>query len=200
MTRAAERDVLRISTHMKRRSARPFTVEVKHTRASLHAATSRSRKGHDLWQGLPLVGDDEPAEAQPVQPAPAIRAEPVRAEAPARRGLPSLVPTFAMPVEPEGPKAPEVPAVARLPRVRRVEPPADPVLKPAAGIGGGRGHRARSTAPPQVTPAAVPAPLASSGVVAQPATPQARTARRTQPAATPRAGERWKRRLPRVLW
>jgi hypothetical protein len=188
---------------MKRRSARPFTVEVKHTRtsrASLHEATSRSRKGHDLWQGLPLVGDDEPAETQPVQPTPEARAEPIRAEAPARRVLPSLVPTFAMPVEPEGPKAPEVPAVDRLPRVRRVKPPAEPVQTSAARIGAGRKPRAGSTAQPQVTPAAVPAPIATSGVEAQPAAAQARAARRTQPAATLRAGERWKRRLPRVLW
>jgi hypothetical protein len=188
---------------MKRRSARPFTVEVKHTRtsrASLTDATARSRKGHDLWRGIPLGVGEEPSEVKPVLPAPVVHSEPVQPKAPAPRVLPSLVPTFSMPVEPEVPEVRAVPDAERLPRVRRVKPPAEPVQTSAARIGAGRKPRAGSTAQPQVTPAAVPAPIATSGVEAQPAAAQARTARRTQPAATLRAGERWKRRLPRVLW
>lgn len=188
---------------MKRRSARPFTVEVKHTRtsrASLHEATSRSRKGPDLWRGIPLGVGEEPSEVKPVLPAPVVHSEPVLPKAPAPRVLPSLVPTFSMPIEPEMPEVLEVPAAERLPRVRRAKPSAEPVQKPAARIGAGRAPRARSVIQPQLTPAATPASVAKPVVAAQPAVAQARTARRSQSAETLRAGERWKRRLPRVLW
>lgn len=104
---------------MKRRSARPFTVEIKHTRtsrASLTDATARSRKGQDLWRDLPLAAADKPAA---VQSALVGHAEPVRAEAPARRVLPSLMPMFFMSVEPDASDMHEAPAAERLPRVRR---------------------------------------------------------------------------------
>ncbi|MGH1571808.1 hypothetical protein ACRAWG_15405 [Methylobacterium sp. P31] len=188
---------------MKRRSARPFTVEVKQTRtsrASLHEATARSRKGHELWRGLPLLGDDEPAKTQPVQTSSATRAEPAQPDAPARRVLPSLVPTFSMPVEPDVPEVREVSAVERLPRVRRVKPPAEPAQKPPTRTSAKRGQSAEPTVQPQLTPAAVAVPVATSIVTAQPAVPQARATRRGQQAETLRPGERWKRRLPRVLW
>src|SRR5690349_7582413 len=115
---------------MKRRSARPFTVEVKHTRtsrASLTDATARSRKGQDLWRGIPLDPGGEPVEVKPLRPAPVVHSEPVQSKAAAPRVLPSLVPTFSMPVEPEAPEVREVPAAERLPRVRRVNPRAEPV-------------------------------------------------------------------------
>jgi hypothetical protein len=188
---------------MKRRSARPFTVEVKHTRtsrASLTDATARTRKGQDLWRGIRLDPSDEPSEVKPVQPAPVVHSEPVQSKALAPRVLPSLVPTFSMPVEPEVPEVREVPAAERLPRVRRAKPPAEPVQKPAARTGAGRGPRAGSEIQPQVTPAAAPAPIAKPAVVTQLALAQLRTPRRSKPTETLRAGERWKRRLPRVLW
>jgi hypothetical protein len=187
---------------MKRRSARPFTVEVKHTRTSrafLTDATARSRKGPDLWRGIALGPSVEPVQVKPGQPAPVVHSKPVQPKAPAPRVLPSLVPMFAMPVEPEVPAVREVPAPERLPRVRRVKPPAEQVQKLAAVSSARRGPRARSAIQPQVTPAAVPASIATPVVVAQPAVPQARTARRGQQAETLRPGERWKRRLPRVL-
>jgi hypothetical protein len=188
---------------MKRRSARPFTVEVKHTRtsrASLYEATSRSRKGHELWRGIPLGPSDEPVEVKPASPTPMVHPEPVQPKAPAPRVLPSLVPTFAMPVEPEVPTVREGPGPKRLPRVRRVKLPAEHGQKPAAGTTARRGPRAESAVQTQVTPAAAPASIAKPVVATQPAAAQARTARRSQPAVTLRAGERWKRRLPRVLW
>jgi hypothetical protein len=187
---------------MKRRSARPFTVEVKHTRtsrASLTDATTRSRKSNDLWLGIPLSPGDEPIEVKPVRPAPVVRSKPVQPEAPAPRVLPSLVPTFSMPVELEVPEVREVPAAERLPRVRRAKPPAEPVQKAAARTSAGRGLRAGSATQPQVTPVVAPAPIAKHAVATQLAVAQVRTARRSQPTETLRPGERWKRRLPRVL-
>ncbi|TXN54617.1 hypothetical protein FV228_27390, partial [Methylobacterium sp. WL18] len=62
---------------MKRRSARPFTVEVKHTRTSRVAlvdTTARHRDNPDLWWDIPPDTADKPAEAAfapaaPVEPA-----------------------------------------------------------------------------------------------------------------------------------
>ena len=185
---------------MKRRSARPFTVEIKHTRTSrapLTEATARSRKGQDLWGNLPIAAADKPAE---VQAAPLARSEPARVELPARRVLPSLVPMFAMPVEPETSEVTKAPAEERLPRVRRVKPPAKRT-KILANADVATPVFDEAQAQQQATPAAVtPALAAAFTVFAQPAVAQARTARRTQQAATLRPGERRKRRLPRVLW
>ena len=182
---------------MKRRSARPFTVEIKHTRTSrtsLTYATARSRRGQDLWGSLPVAAAHKPAE---VQSAPLAHSEPARPEAPVRRVLPSLVPMCAMPVEPETPEVREAPVTERLPRVRRVKPPTKREQQPAAVAA----NALPAPAKPQVTPAiAALAPAQATTVVRQPASPQPRTARRTQQAVTLRAGERWKRRLPRVLW
>jgi hypothetical protein len=188
---------------MKRRSARPFTVEVKNTRTSrgsLTDATARSRKSNDLWQGLPLVADNRPAEVKPVQPVSVATSEIAQLEAPARRVLPILVPTFAMPVEPEVQAVHEAPAPERLPRVRRGKSPAEPVQKSAARVSARRGPPAGPAVQPRVKPAAVPAAITAPVMVSQPTVAQARTVRRSQPAETLRAGERWKRRLPRVLW
>ena len=196
----AERVDFRISAKMKRRSARPFTVEVKHTRtahASLTDATARSRSGQNLWRDLPLAVTDKPAE---VQPASVVCAEPAPPVAPARRVLPSLVPMFSMPVELETPEVREAPAPERLPRVRRVKPPAKRE-QPAAGAIAAKPvpdelKVQRQAAPP----IAAPALTQGSTIIRQPASVQARTARRTQQATALRPGERWKRRLPRVLW
>ena len=89
---------------MKRHSARPFTVEIKHTRTSrtsLTEATARTRTGQDLWGDLPLVVADKSAD---VQPAPMAQRESAQPKMPVRRVLPSLVPMFSMPVEPETPE------------------------------------------------------------------------------------------------
>lgn len=187
---------------MKRRSARPFTVEIKHTRtsrASLSDATARSRKSNDLWQGLPLIADDNSTEVKPTRPVSVASSEAAQPEAPARRVLPSLVPTFAMPVEPEVHAVQEASVPERLPRVRRAKPSAEHVHQPVAESSVKRGQRAGSAFPLQVTPAAGPASIVKPVVPAQRAVAQARMARRSQPAETLRLGERWKRRLPRAL-
>ena len=181
---------------MKRRSARPFTVEIKHTRTSrtsLSDATARSREGQDLWRGLTVAAADKP---DVEQSAPLAHSEPARPEAPARRVLPSLVPMFAMPVEPEMPAMREVPAKERLPRVPRSKQPIKREQQPATNEAA-----TEQTARRQVSPAIAAFPPAAASIMSsQPALPQPRTARRTQQAAALRPGERWKRRLPRLLW
>ena len=185
---------------MKRRSARPFTVEIKHTRtsrASLTEATARSRKGQDLWGNLPIAAADKPAE---VQAAPLAPSEPARVEAPARRVLPSLVSMFAMPVESEASEVREAPAEERLPWVRRVKPAAKHT-KSSALVDLAEPAADEAEAQRQVAPSAVEAiGEADAAVIALPVAPQVRSARRTQQVAILKPGERWKRRLPRALW
>lgn len=185
---------------MKRRSARPFTVEIKHTRtsrASLTDATARSRKGQDLWRDLPVAAPDKPAA---VQPALVAHSEPVRAEAPARRVLPSLVPIFSLSDEPEASEVREVPSVEPLPQVRRPKEVVKRKLRPAAKAAAAR-PAAEPTLQPQATPAIPASSMATApAVVSQAALLQPRPVRRAPQALTLRPGERWKRRLPRVLW
>jgi hypothetical protein len=185
---------------MKRRSARPFTVEIKHTRASrtsLADDTACIRTGQDLWQGQSLVADDKPAVMQPM---PVARPQPPRSEAAARRVLPSLVPMFAMPVGPEASELPEAPADERLPRVRRVKPAAKRT-KTSALVDAAKPAACEAQAQRQVAPSAVDAIAeAEATVIALPVVPQVRSERRTQQFATLKPGERWKRRLPRALW
>jgi hypothetical protein len=189
---------------MKRRSARPFTVEVKQTRASRASfadAKARSHKGPDLWRGLPLIADGEPAQMQPVQPAPAVRSEPAQPEAPARRVLPSLVSTFSMPSEPEAQEGHTVPAVQPLPRVRRPKQLLKRDQSPAPRVSRTPVAAMEPTLPARIAPvAAASASAAVPAVVARPASIQLRAAQRNQQEATLRPGQRWKRRLPRILW
>lgn len=191
---------------MKRRSARPFTVEVKQTRtsrASLANATARSPNGPDLWRGLPLNAGDKLAEVSPapVEPKPVARAAPVQPEVQARRVLPSLVPTFAMPVEPEATEERAAPADERLPRVRRSKQPMKRGPAPAAQVSSMHTAAARPAPQPRMVPVeATPASPAVPTVITLPAPAKGRTARRNQQLATLRLGERWKQRLPRILW
>ena len=197
---AAERDVFRISTHMKRRSARPFTVEVKHTRtsrASLSDATARFREGQNLWRGLSLVADDKPAE---VQSAPVARSGPGQPEAPARRVLPSLVPTFSMPIGPEATEVREAPAEERLPRVRRPRQLTKREQMSATMEVTAQLSRPASATQPRGTPAVVSISAETLAVIARATSVLAGTKRRAEQAVTLRPGERWKRRLPRALW
>ncbi len=63
---------------MKRRSARPFTVEVKNTRPSrvaLADTTTRPRESQTLWWDLPTETAEKPAVAQPPPPP---RSHPLR--------------------------------------------------------------------------------------------------------------------------
>ncbi|GEL43585.1 hypothetical protein MEX01_41760 [Methylorubrum extorquens] len=191
---------------MKRRSARPFTVEVKHARtsyASLADATARSRKGPDLWRGLPLSAGGKPAEVRPtpVEPKPVAPAAPVQAKVQARRVLPSLVPTFAMPVEPEGTEERAALVDERLPRVRRLKQLTKRRQAPAAQVSLMHTAAAELAPQPRIVPVVTSPALADvPPVTAQPAPAKGRAARRNQQPKTLRLGERWKRRLPRILW
>jgi hypothetical protein len=181
---------------MKRRSARPFTVEVKHTRTSRVAlvdAPTRSRENHDLWWDIPAVTADKPAEALF---APAVQAEPTQPEAPpARRVLPSLMPMFAS--EPEAAEADEAPSIERLPRVRRAKPATATkrAPKPVAEVA-----RPAVVAAPAATRQATGTPAPVTAAPAQPTAMPVRPIRLSRQADTLKAGERWKRRLPRHLW
>ncbi|MCJ2139759.1 hypothetical protein [Methylobacterium sp. E-066] len=180
---------------MKRRSARPFTVEVKHTRTSRVAlvdATMRPRENHDLWWDIPEVTVDKPAEPAA---APVVLADPARPEAPARRVLPSLMPMFATASEPETAEADEAPTIERLPRVRRAKAATKRAPKPAT-----EAARPVFTPAPAISrqPTSAPAPVTAAP--AQPAAMPVRPIRLSRQGDTLKAGERWKRRLPRHLW
>jgi len=186
---------------MKRHSARPFTVEVKQTRTSramLAEATARSHNVQDLWRDVPLVVADKRAD---VQPAPMAQRESAQPKTPARRVLPSLVPMFSMPVEPETLDVRDAPSVERLPRVRRAKEKNKREQKPAIKVTASASTVVKSTVQEPVTSAiAAPALGMAPTQTAQPMTTQVSAGRRTQQSPTLRPGERWKRRLPRVLW
>ncbi|XYD06510.1 hypothetical protein R1A27_14830 [Methylobacterium sp. NMS12] len=196
------------SFYMKRRSARPFMVEVKQTRSartSLTATEARPRPDKILWPELAQAALEPPASAPAPQAAPAPRPERKVPDAPARRVLPSLMPMFEVPADPvleaagdvvTGSAAETVPA----PRVRRGRPraAARDVLpqEPTA-------PSPRTVAPPAPSPAppvdAVPAhvPPATSGPLSgQGQSPRSTAGRRTNEL---RLGERWKRRLPQFM-
>jgi hypothetical protein len=177
---------------MKRRSARPFTVEVKHTRnprASLNTPAVRTGPAENLWKDLPSI------EAPPATPT--LQAAPQRpaSEVPVRRVLPSLVPMFDVPVEPDA--APEPEPVATI-AVRR--PRTKPDRVPVA-------NRAARTARPEAEAAPPAAVLAEAAIIQVPA-PAAKKVAANRPASQRLAhrraaelplGERWKRRLPNLL-
>lgn len=110
---------------MKRRSARPFMVEVKQTRparTSLTATEARSRPDKTLWPELAQAAMEPPASVP--QAAPAQRPERKAPETPARRVLPSLVPMFEIPDEPVAEPADEAVPAPRVRRPRRTRAPA----------------------------------------------------------------------------
>jgi hypothetical protein len=185
---------------MKRRSARPFTVEIKHTRTScvsLIDARARTRTSQNVWGGELTAAANATAEVEPTH---GPRAEPVRVEAPARRVLPSLVPMFAMPIELADSEVRKAPAEERLPRVRRVKVPAKRT-KISAMADEAMLVADKAQAQQQVAPSAIDAIVeADATAVALSFAPQVRSARRTQQVTTLKPGERWKRRLPRALW
>ena len=190
---------------MKRRSARPFTVEIKHTRISralVSDATERSRSGKDLCHDLPVVAADKTVGIQKVEPGPVVHSEPAQPAATARRVLPSLVPMFSMPVEPgtSGPR--EAPTEERLPRVRSVKPTSQRGQKRVVKVAPAPLVAAKPRVQLQVKPVlAAPAVAQTSTLADQSASVQAHAARRArQQRIVLRPGERWKRRLPRVLW
>jgi len=186
---------------MKRHSARPFTVEIKQTRTSralLAKATAGSHNLQDLWRDVPLVAADKRAD---VQPAPMAQRGSAQPKMPVRRVLPSLVPMFSMPVQPETPDVRDALGVERLPRVRRTKEMNKHKQKPAIKVTASASPVAKPAVQAPITPAiAAPALAKSLTEAAQPTGAPASRGRRTQQSQTLRPGERWKRRLPRVLW
>lgn len=196
--KAGARDSFQETISMKRRSARPFTVEVKNTRtskASLTPATARLRSGETLQSGwASLVAASEPT-AQVSQPAPEVSSHQPQVKAPVRRVLPSLVPIFEPPTEPEPPVEATEP---KLPRVRR------PRAKAERSLPASEPSSAQTLPLLPVIGFPVVSKGASAAAVLPAAAPRAE-ALPTRPQRAPRsgiglrAGERWKRRLPRIL-
>jgi hypothetical protein len=188
------RECFQGSSYMKRRSARPFMVEIKSTRtarASSTAAQPRTRTDKSLW---PELLQDEVKLAQPeIQAAPPSRLD-KEPDAPARRILPSLVPMFPAPAEPEAEPEAEIAPVPRVRRPRSERAPA----KTLAALGAPAAAPAEEPRPA----AARPEPLGDE----LPARPHPAEAGQA-PALRPvwrrgnelRLGERWKRRLPQFL-
>ncbi|GJE59989.1 hypothetical protein [Methylobacterium trifolii] len=175
---------------MKRRSARPFVVEIKHThtsRPSQNQSAGPARPGKPLWPTLPPEETEQPADAAwyvpEARPSPDVQPVPSQPEAPARRILQSLLPMF-VPGEPEpGDEAaasPEPPVARRVGRPRKAAAPA-PAPIPA--------HAAEPDAPVlRATPAVQPAVERTTSTKPVPA-------RRRQDELGP--GQRWKKRLNR---
>ncbi|MCJ2018991.1 hypothetical protein MKK84_16335 [Methylobacterium sp. E-065] len=179
---------------MKRRSARPFMVEVKNARTprtALRDVEPQARPDKVLWPELVQAAEPKPRPVLPAldaAPAPGLK-EP---DAPARRVLPSLVPMFQNTDEPE--PEPEPAIEPRRTRTRREKAPA---VTPAV----------RTSTPvetlPEIRAAAIqPEAGPSKPLAADPAGPKRGTPPR--PAAWRRTkelrlGERWKRRLPPYL-
>lgn len=183
---------------MKRRSARPFVVEVKHTRSSrssLNDAVEHNRAGPGLWHGLDVQGYVERPDSSQ-QPMVAVRsgdASKLGLE-PVRRILPSLLPIFA-PSEPEPAAERTKPASEKVSRVAR-KPRSEPVP-----------HHEVLEVTPAVGIEALPAQYRPGAAVERVGDPMPRptrlpVARTKQKSGDPalRPGERWKRRLPRVCW
>lgn len=177
---------------MKRRSARPFMVEVKHTRTARTSLTSShpaTRSAKSLW---PELAEAETKPTQPdLQAAPAARQEERPAQAPARRVLPSLVPMFEISAEPEATAASEAEPAA-TPRVRR---PRAGVEQTPAAKSAAKPRRAAPRPEPSVAPEVVEA--SARAIPAQPdQAPSPRPVPSWRRGTELRLGERWKRRLP----
>jgi hypothetical protein len=186
---------------MKRRSARPFMVEVKQTRSartSLTATTARQRPDKSLWPELAQAAMEPPAPA--LQAAPAPRLERKMPDAPVRRVLPSLVPMFEIPAEPATEAAAEAvtaPAAetAPAPRVRRVR------SARVAAAGQDLAPRVQTAKPRPAAPPTPPVDEAPTACAAPAASGRGPSSRPTagRRANELRLGERWKRRLPHFL-
>jgi len=198
-----------------KRQARPFVVETK-----------RSRKAPtNLWASTPLLQEELAAASEAETKADTLFGartikERARAEEPQRRILPSLVVEAVPAEEPEPEPAASRRRVARdtadagekpkRGRPRRLPAePADVAAAPRAAVQkvparataeGLKPVRPAAAGPQRVAAAVAPAPAAVRAT--QPATE--RLAPRTRPAKVDSAalppGQRWKRRLPQVLW
>jgi hypothetical protein len=193
-----------------RRPQKPFTVEVKKVRKGGFA---RFLGAGPQWSETDLA-EDAPKE-QPTPQAAPPRAEPAppRAEpAPPRRILEAIEPVSESAPAPEGSPEP-VGEIEAKPR-RRGRPPkvvaiaADEEIAVAPKVRAVRAPRKKSHAiesSPEielVRPVAAPpapAPIFAPASSPEPSVRVAQANRAEAASSLPR-GERWKRRLPKVLW
>jgi hypothetical protein len=180
---------------MRRGSGRPFTVEIKSTRKPRPAPTAGAAcppSGKALqhnWAAFIAASKSVSA------PQPEKSPQRLAPEAPARRILPSLVPMFEPPTEP-GRQAEA--AEPKLPRVRRSRARAERGSAAAAPDLVTEPNEPPDAASPVVSRAvssASAAPAVAVRAEAQPSPADRYTRRET----ALRPGERWKRRLPRIL-
>lgn len=174
---------------MKRRSARPFVVEIKNQARPARIAhgdvPGGDRSGGDLWRGLLTEADEAPQERPRAAPTRASVVGPVTAAPVARRILPNLIPACAPDPIPEPDEIVAGPVRRRRgPGRRKTAPP------PAAMVA------------PEPMPAAdlIPAPDRRPVAVAPippPAPPVIRSKPTHRRPDVLRPGERWKRRLTR---
>ena len=182
----------------RNRVRRSFTVEVKsrsRLASSVHEAPkSSSPPPSVLWAGTDLSRELARLAEAPVAIADRAPAQKVVEKIEARRVLPSLLAAEPITVEP----APAPVREPRLPRVRRVsertkvQPKLDAVSAPANSAA----SRSRPLAGKTGDRASPVGPVLNAAPVAVLRTMKAR--RKVEPA--PKAGERWKRRLPRACW
>lgn len=186
---------------MKRRSARPFVVEVKSTRSSRSPSTNAfTRVSDSLWQGVSISDHAAPSVPEPTK----LLVESAMASTgdaqPQRRVLLALTPSYGL-GEPEVDDEIEKTALrrgpaAKLKRMPRSKPDADPTAAPTAEIS------KRASVSETFDKADEPAPVSfdttsPSGDVSS---PRSNRHHRGQPHPELRRGERWKRRLPRRCW
>jgi hypothetical protein len=106
-----------------------------------------------------------------------------------------------MPVEPEATEERAAVVDERLPRVRRPKQLTKRRLAPAPQLSLMHKAAAKAAPQPQIVPVVTSPALADvPPVTAQAAPAKGQAGRRNQQPKTLRLGERWKRRLPRILW
>ena len=183
---------------MKRRSARPFTVEIKHTRSANTAPRDLFGRPGNRPQRSPALSGPDRTGVTPREPRASadVAAAARPAAPPARRVLPALTPIYAL-SEPESPKQPSQPRVeprkaTGRARVRRQTSVTTACAEQAPAVGPRVVERVQSAPPAHVEPPTGPPPhparRATSGS----------GWRNRQDRAQFRPGERWKSRLPRI--
>ncbi|WP_407523809.1 hypothetical protein [Methylobacterium oryzisoli] len=181
----------------RNRVRRSFTVEVKgrgRSGLNLHEATkSSSPPPSVLWAGTGLSQELAQLADDPVSTAAPSPAKQSVEKVEARRVLPSLLVAEPITVEPE-------PAPVREPRLQRVrrvsermkaKPKREASEKPTAQTISWPREPVSQFQPPAV-------PVAAQALA--PSTKPRTVKVRSKAEPTLRAGERWKRRLPRACW
>lgn len=186
---------------MKRRSARPFVVEVKSTRSSRSPSTNAfTRVSDSLWQGVSISDHAAPSVSKPT-PLLVESAAPSTGDArPPRRVLLALTPLIGL-------GEPEIDDVAEKTALRRgpaTKPKRTPRSKPRADLMAALTvETSKEASEPELSdnshePASMSPDVGSSSVDVS--LSRSNRHHRVQPHPELRRGERWKRRLPRRCW